>query len=187
MNHPTPEQWVPYVYGETSRTARRQLSAHLSECPQCRQEVDTWKRNLHRLDAWKLPAARATLRAGFLPALRWATAAAVLLMMGILIGRASAPKVDTEKFRAAITPEIRRELQGELAQLAREEVARAASFSLASSRRYTDQMAQQLYVVVKKDIDTLAVNADAGLRHTAQQLFQLADFKQPQSEPAPDQ
>jgi hypothetical protein len=34
------------------------------------------------------------------------------------------------------------------------------------------------YLQLKKDVDTLAVNADAGLRHTEQQLIQLAGLNQ---------
>ena len=39
MNHPKPEEWVPYIYGETTGTARRELSDHLNSCDQCREEI----------------------------------------------------------------------------------------------------------------------------------------------------
>ena len=48
MNHPKPEEWVPYVFGEATGTAKRELRAHLRNCQQCRAEVDTWKRSLGR-------------------------------------------------------------------------------------------------------------------------------------------
>ena len=35
------------------------------------------------------------------------------------------------------------------------------------------------FVSLKKDVDTVALNTDAGLRDTAQELVQLADYKQP--------
>jgi anti-sigma factor RsiW len=181
MNHPNPEQWVSYVYGETSGAARRELSAHLRDCPQCQQEIVTWKRNLNRLDAWKLPRPARAQKTLFVPWLNWAAAAAIVLMAGILIGRATAPKVDPEKLRSAIAPEIRRQLSVEVDQLARQQAARAAALSLASGRSYTDQVAQQLYALIKKDIDTVAVNTDARLRHTAQQLVRYADYTQPET------
>jgi hypothetical protein len=180
MNHPKPEEWVPYVYGETTRTTHRQLTEHLQSCPQCREEVGSWQRSLKSLESWKVSRLRPGRPGLVLPVLKWAMAAAVVLFAGILIGRTTSPKVDMEKLRAAVVPQIQQELSAQMAQLARQEAARAAALTLASSRTYTDQMAQQLYVAVKKDVDILAFNTDVGLRHTAQQLVQLADFKQPE-------
>ena len=56
-----------------------------------------------------------------------------------------------------------------------------SSSPLASSHRYSDQVAQQIYVLLKKDVDTIAVNAAAGLNQTAQRLVELADDKEPQN------
>jgi hypothetical protein len=181
MNHPKPEEWVPYVYGEANGTARRELSAHLQDCRQCRDQIDAWKSSLNLLNAWKvgrrLPA-RPRLGA---PLVKWAAAAAIVLLAGVLIGRATAPKIDPENLRQTITTDIRRDLTQQLDQLVRQEVVRNAALTLDSGHRYTDQVAQQLYVLLKKDVDTVAFNADAGLRNTALQLFQLADYKQPEN------
>ncbi len=188
MNHPKPEEWVPYVYGEASSAARRELAAHLDACPQCREEIETWKRNLHRLDAWKLPKVRRPSEL-LVPFFKWAAAAAIVLVAGISIGRATAPKVDLEKLRRAIAPEVQHNLSQEMARLVHEEVARTASLTATSSQRYTDQVAQQLYVrlvLLKQDVDTVAVNADAGLRRTAQQLVQLADYEEPKNPAEPN-
>ena len=187
MNHPKPEEWVSYVYGESPADSRRELAAHLQECGQCREEIETWKRSLKRLDAWKPATARRTRLEIPAPFLKWAAAAAFLLLAGILVGRATAPRLDAEKLRAQLAPEIKRELEGEMNQFVRDEVSRAASFTMASSRRYSDQVAQQVYVLLKNDVDTIAVNAAAGLRNTAQQLVQLADYQEPQDAitPAP--
>jgi hypothetical protein len=113
------------------------------------------------------------------PFLKWAAAAAMVLFAGIVIGRATAPRVDLEKLRAEIAPQIQKELGSQIAQLAHEEAAKAVTVSLDSNRRYTDQMAQQVYVAVKKDLDTLAVNTDEGLRNATQQIVQLADYEEP--------
>lgn len=138
---------------------------------------------MNLLDSWKVPRAKRTLALATIPWFGWATATAVVLLCGVFLGRATAPKVDVEKLRTSLAPEIRKELSAELAQLVREETARTASLTLASGRRYTDQIAQQLFVVIKKDVDTLAENTDAGLRNTAQQLVQLADY-QPSQNPS---
>lgn len=189
MNHPKPEEWVSYVYGEATSAARRELSAHLAACPQCQEEIATWKRSLSRLDAWKLPKVRPASEL-LVPFLKWAAAAAIILAAGISLGRATAPKVNVEKLRLAIAPEIRRDLDREMTQLVRQEVARTASLALASDHGYTDQIAQQLYlrlVLVKKDVDTVALNADAGLRNTARQLVELADYQEPKGPADPNQ
>ena len=181
MNHPKPEQWVPYLYGEASSNERRALKSHLRDCSQCREEIQTWKRSLGRLDSWKISRARLGQSQLLAPLLSWAAAAVLMLMGGILIGRATAPKPDLEKIRQALAPRIRQDLDRDMLQLVREEVARASSLTLASSHRYSDQVAQQIYVLLKKDVDTIAVNAAAGLNQTAQRLVELADDKEPQN------
>jgi uncharacterized protein (DUF885 family) len=110
--------------------------------------------------------------------------------------------------RAAIEPEIRQQLRLEFAALLREELAKAATETLDlsdqqsktlladyarawESQRNEDRRAvvnamdnlaaRQLaeWAALKKDVDTLAMNADAGLRRTEQRLVQLADGGQP--------
>jgi hypothetical protein len=187
MNHPKPEQWVAYIYGDTAATVKRDLRDHLNSCDQCREEIEGWQRSLKGLDAWKLPRARSRQPKLLLPMLSWAAGAAIILLLGIVIGRATSPKLDVEKLRQAIAPRIVDELRSEMAEVARDEAARAGALSFASGRRYTDQVARQLFVAVKKDVDTLAYNTDVGLRDTAQQLYQLADYKEPRTPATPNQ
>ena len=185
MNHPKPEEWVPYIYGEAPSDVRRALRAHLRHCSQCREEIQTWKRSLGRLDSWKVSRMRLKESPLLAPLLSWAAAAVIMLMGGILIGRATAPKPDLEKMRQALAPQIRQDLDRDMLALLQQEVARASSLTLASSQRYSDQVAQQIYVLLKKDIDTIAVNAAAGLNQTAQRLVELADDKEPQNATPP--
>jgi hypothetical protein len=187
MNHPKPEEWVAYIYGETAGTLKRELREHLNSCDQCRGEIGGWQRSLKGLDTWKVPRARSRQPKLLLPMLSWAAGAAIILLLGIVIGRATSPKVDVEKLQQAIAPRIADQLRSEMAEVARDEAARAGAFTLASGRRYTDQVAQQLYVAVKKDVDTLAYNTDAGLSHNAQQLYQLANYKEPPTATTPNQ
>src|SRR5438477_7717896 len=119
MNHPKREEWVPYIFGEARPDTRRELNAHLRDCPDCRQEIETWKMSLGLLDAWKLPPVPKPAPS-FAPLLYWAAAAAVVLVVGFGIGRLSA-RADVQKVRAAIEPELRRELTQEFARLAHEE------------------------------------------------------------------
>jgi hypothetical protein len=112
MKHPKREEWVPFLFGETTPGAQHELSEHLRGCADCRQEIETWQRSLGRLDAWKLPPVRRTAPA-LAPAFTWAAAAALVLLLGFSIGRLSA-KADAQKIRAAITPQIKQELTEEL-------------------------------------------------------------------------
>src|SRR4051812_30949051 len=109
MNHPKREEWVPYLFGETSSAVARQLEAHLQGCPECREELDGWKNNLGRLDAWKLPQA-ATVRGMVEPFFKWAAAAAIVLAVGFGIGRITWARANVEAVRAAIEPEMRKQL-----------------------------------------------------------------------------
>jgi len=178
MNHPKPEEWVPYVFGEATGTAKRELRAHLRNCQQCRAEVDTWKRSLGRLDSWKLSRFRFSSEL-MLPVFKFAVAAAIVLVVGISIGRATAPKVDANQLVRAMTPEVQRQVSLQMSQLVRQEVSRTASLLLTSDRHYTDQAVQQVYVSLKKDVDTVAYNTAASLQNTAQQLVRLADNQEP--------
>jgi len=120
MNHPTREEWVPYVFGEATAEVRRRLSAHLESCPECRAEIEGWQRSRLRLEAWKLPkpVKRAEAPA---PVLRWAVAAAVVLGLGLVIGRITAPApADVNWLRTEIAASVKSalatEFQRELAQ-----------------------------------------------------------------------
>jgi hypothetical protein len=204
MNHPKPEEWVPYLFGETQPQERRRLQQHLQSCAGCRHEVETWECNLKRLDAWKLPPSGRAREPQ--PFLGWATAAAMVLVLalGIVAGRLSSGAVDSRKIQAAIEPELRRQL----AQMWRQELEKTTAATLAMAHRQAQQLVvnydqasgaqragelQALYgsldklaarhlsdfISLKKDVDTVAVMTDAGLRRTEQQLVQFADFTQP--------
>src|SRR5208283_5190745 len=101
MNHPKPEEWVPYVCGGVKPDVRRQLKAHLTECPECRDRVESWNRSLNRLDAWKLPAPNRVFEL-FAPVLKWAAAAALVLGAGFALGRFSGGDAMAEKVRVRV-------------------------------------------------------------------------------------
>jgi hypothetical protein len=178
MNHPKREEWVPYLYGEANPDTRRHLNSHLQECANCREQLQNWKRSLGQLDAWKIPPVR---RAAdfFAPLVRLAAAAVVLLSIGFGVGRLTDSKVTADKVRAAIEPKLRQELRQQMAQLVRDEVGRSVPGTLAAASEQADKIsarwAQALWVSLKKDVDTVAVHVDAGLRDT-QELIQLAGY-----------
>ena len=199
MNHPKREEWVPYLFGEAKPEVRQELQQHLQSCPVCRTEIDSWKRSLGMLDAWQLPRA-AKPREVFALALRWTAAAVALIFMlslGFSLGRFTSASGDPAKLREAIEPQIRQELRAEFAQLLHQELAKTAAATQAACAEQTkDWLSQYAQSVnaqleterteriadclsLKRDVDTIAINADAGLRTTKQQLAQLADYSQP--------
>jgi hypothetical protein len=197
MNHPQPEEWAPYLYKEDSPEVHRRLKAHLQSCPECQARLDTWKTSLKQLDRWKLPTAH-TAREGFVPVLKWGFAAALLVLAGFAAGRLTG-EPDMGALQASLLPELRAQLARDLSTTLREEIAQANSSTLSKAGQYTDQTtagvakawetqraddrrgfeaaferlhAQRVadLLLLKKQLDILAVNTDVGLRETALQL-----------------
>src|SRR5687767_1853861 len=95
MKHPTQEQWMDYLYGESPAPQRAELAAHLQSCPACAAQVARWGGVQACLDEWKLPdtAKRPAWR---MPAgVKWAMAAAFMIAalgIGFGAGRVSGTK-----------------------------------------------------------------------------------------------
>ena len=120
MKHPTHEEWVPYLFGEATAEVRHRLGAHLEDCPECRAEIEAWQRSRRKLDAWTLspPVRRADVRE---PVLRLAFAAAVILVLGLVIGRFTAPaSAGVDQLRAEVAASVKSAVAAEFrAELAR--------------------------------------------------------------------
>lgn len=206
MKHPEREEWVPFLFGEASPADQHRLQTHLQHCDQCRHQIETWQRSRLLLDEWKLPRPPQPLI--FAPWARWAAAAAIVLALGFGIGRLSPHPPSAEQLRAAIAPELHRQVQQEVAQAVRSEAARTTAAWLTASNQRLDNLFAGLaetleksgaqdrlafsaaldrlqtqyaadFLALKKDVDTIAVNADAGLRQAEQQLVHLAGYSQP--------
>lgn len=207
MNHPSHEEWMAYLYDEAPGPDR--LAAHLAVCPDCKQQVADWRAARTGLDAWSLNPVRRRL-APARPWIRWAAAAALLLGIGLGIGRLSSAPLSAERLRADLEPRLRRELRVELERALRDEWERSAAATLASvderTKRLLSDYAKELeasraaniqalntaldrmesqrladFVSLKKDVDTLAFRTESGLRRAQQEIVQLADYTQPAS------
>ncbi|HWX20502.1 MAG TPA: hypothetical protein VN578_11440 [Candidatus Binatia bacterium] len=185
MNHPKREDWVPCLYGETRPDLRRQLKEHLLECAECREELQSWKHSLHRLDAWKLPRTDRSFDL-VAPFLKWAAAAVLVLGLGFGVGRLAGRQSDLEKVRARLEPEIRQQLRQEFAQMLRQEIDKSAAATLAQSQRQAEEVGATYYSLLKKDLDTVAINTSVSLRQTEQDLLQVADYTPPAAKQEPE-
>jgi hypothetical protein len=209
MNHPTNEEWMSFLYNEVYADEHARLTGHLQDCATCQGRVTEWRAAQKSLDGWQPAPRRAGRKAArplfARPILKWAAAAVFFAGIGFGAGRLSMlAAVSPQKLRAAIEPEIRRQLHEEFAQTMREELDKSAAATLAASRGMIaayaekaenaraednhaistalDRLASQQtddYVSLKKQLDTVAVLTDAGLRHTENQVAELVDYSQP--------
>jgi anti-sigma factor RsiW len=202
MNHPDQHEWISYLYGEVDTNSRSRLRSHLAACETCRAHLEEWQRVRRRLDAWKLPLNLATRQKGwsFPQLMRWAAAAMFMITLGFALGRFSGPSPQA-------VAALREELHGELTQLVEAQVAESGTATLAAAReqitlamrefvdfyqaeRSADNQAISTaltrldtvrtadFLSLRKDLETVALNSDVGLRQTRQQLVRLADYSE---------
>ena len=198
---------MSYLYDELNADQSANLQAHLHTCPDCKSKVNEWQAARSGLDEWRVPKRRGRVVLAQ-PMVKWAAAAAIVLSIGVGIGRLTSAPLDVQQVRAAIEPEMRQELRREFAQLFRDQLDKSASTTLAASTEQTRQLlaefaraveakrtedyqainaaldklqSQRLadFFSLKKDVDTMAVLTESGFRRAQQQLVQLADYTQP--------
>jgi hypothetical protein len=80
-----------YLYGEADGTVQAALAEHLRSCPDCRTQVEAWRKSVAQLDAWQLPRVPRH-RSMLQPVIKCALAAAVVLGLGYGLGRLAAPR-----------------------------------------------------------------------------------------------
>ena len=201
MNHPTDEQWGQYLFGEAGPDLNAKLKAHLAECTDCAREVAAMQRTVRQLDAWQLPEHPRQRRA-LDPMIKLAIAAAVVLAMGIGLGRLTAPKpVDVQSLRSEWRASLLEEVESARSAgeermlrettLALQTLARDMSATIAAGRQEDrtafeaalDQLKQQRdidYVSLRRDLETVASAADQQIRHAHLKIFELATTTTPQ-------
>ena len=108
--HPTPEEWMSFLYGEDSPARHAELGAHLHACATCRQQVQSWRGSMTALDAGAVPQVRRSWSAA--PVMRWAAAAVVVLSIGFGVGRMSS---SANAQMNQLTAQLRSEMDAKLA------------------------------------------------------------------------
>jgi hypothetical protein len=202
MKHPTQQEWVAYLYREVDSTTRSRLEVHLAGCENCRAQLDQWRRAQQHLDSWQPP--KPTLKSSALPPfsrlVRWAAAALFMVALGFALGRSSS------ELSAETVAALRDELRGELTELVNAQFSETSSATLAAAQSHTASAIREFvdlyqsdraaanqaistaisrldtaFLSLRKDLETVALNSDVGLRHTQQQLVRLADYTQADS------
>ena len=152
---------MDYIYGELPQSQRADLAAHLRSCPSCAAQFARWGAVQERLEDWQLPETKRSWRVA--APVRWAMAAAFLIAaLGIGFGAG----------RASSTKAFRQEMQVALQQ------AQQDNRLLLAAMQRLDANRQAEILALRKDLETVAVNADNTFKETEQQLIQLAAYSQ---------
>jgi hypothetical protein len=188
--HPTKDQWSAFLYGELTSDTHAALEQHLAGCAACRQQVEEWRATMAALDAWRLPVRRTAARSAQ-PLLKWAAAAAILLGVGLVAGRLSAPRVNPDQIRSEMQRQFRTELQSATAALEAEsdrkleDLAQAWATARAQDQQATLTLYQRAEAQrktdlawLRRDVETLALNAEQRIDTTQRGLSQLAAASQ---------
>lgn len=201
LKHPDSSERMSFLYDECAPERRRELEAHLAACPTCAGQVQTWRSSMNALDDWPLPAKR-HVRRQRVPVLKWAAAAAVVLAVGIGIGRqTSNARAEVAALRGSIadlTAIVQREhtmnlsnslamaatantetlrLLGDYARLQQEQRAADQEVIKTALRSFDLRLGR-----VRSDLLTVAVNTEAGFEQTHENLAQLASYSIPHQE-----
>ena len=188
MNHPKPEEWLPYLEGEASAETAGELSAHLEHCPGCAAEIAGWRRSIQALRGLPCPLAPRLRWRRALPLLKYGAAAVFVLSLGFGIGRLSA--ASQTKLKAAVVAQVKQELRQELQDqlLASRDQDWALQRVLSTAQKQCEQDRRDMWLCLnqfqqqnvaallslRRDLETAAWQADADLKLNSRRLAQLA-------------
>jgi hypothetical protein len=191
MKHPDPASWMAYLYDEAGAEQRRDLDAHLAACAECKRQVAEWRAAQALLDTWQLPARRSRALPRLAPVLRWGVAAALVLGLGIGIGRLAGPApVDLNALKtqlaADLTRDIRDQVRAEVADDYRLVMAQTAQAwgqardedrqAIMAALERLDRQRRADHAALRKDLETVALVAEDRLLTTQLQLGELASY-----------
>ena len=116
MNHPTHEEWMSFLYDETSKADRLRLQAHLGQCAHCSAEIRAWRKTMKDLDvsASVTPSRTGSITPVVFQFARWAAAALLVMGIGFALGHVSKARSDMAELQRTILPSMRAQLQEDL-------------------------------------------------------------------------
>jgi len=189
VNHPDAEEWMGYLYDEIAPERKRQLHAHLGQCSDCGRQLQQWRSGMIALDEWKLPVGgRPHRRWQPVALLKWAAAAAIVVMAGVAIGRQNSIATGEVTALKATVAELARRVDTECsaASAAREQTLRwladyaGRSEALQAKDREAIEVAltemNSRLVKLRTELETVAVNTETGFRQTKEGLTTLASY-----------
>jgi len=199
VKHPTNEEWMAYLYGESPAARHVELKAHAASCAECGHKVQGWRATMTTLDKSVLPKRRPAPTVSVQWA-QWAVAAAIVLFVGFLAGRftnTSSAEVASLKNSLA---QLSSQLETERSTAASNLVATATSAATEEATRLMEEYShrasaqqaedQQSVALALKAFDfrldklnaeltTVAVNTQSGFKKTQENLIALASASVP--------
>jgi anti-sigma factor RsiW len=192
---------MAFLYGEVPAKTKRELQAHLDTCPACAAQIKAWRSSMAALDSWKLPRRRATTVV-FLPVVKWAAAAAVLMLLGFFLGRrgtSSASEVAELKTSVA---QLNQLVQNQSALTLSNSVAAAtdqttrllADYSRSQEeQRSADQAALNLAIRgiqarvnrLDSDLETVAANTESGFEQAHENIARAVSLSMASTKTTP--
>jgi hypothetical protein len=156
LTHPSPGEWMEYLYDEVSSKQRAVLSAHAKTCEVCKAKLAEWEsaRTILNKDLPPVATIRDMPVSGFL---KWAAALAILAsgIYGSVKATVNAHQIAElrssveQSVRASLEPEIKSKFaaqQSETIENLRSELAKirenAATISRASNRELLDSITE---------------------------------------------
>ena len=169
MKHLNDEQRLAFLEGR----ADKETAAHLAECAECAASVESWRRTIKRLEHFEWPARSSRRAAIYSPVFKLAMAASVVLCVGFALGRFTGPNAAEiqARVKADVTHYVQQQLSAALREKQKSEID--LNVVLAAVAQLRDQQDRN-YVSLRKDLETLASNADARIQFTRRQILELA-------------
>lgn len=168
MKHLNDEQRLAFLEGR----ADKEIAAHAADCAECAAQIQSFRRTIKRLEHLEWPTRIPRRAAIHAPIFKLALAASIVLCVGFALGRFTGP--NPEEMKTALKAELSRDVQQQLATLRTQSKPQIdATTILALLSELRDQQDRN-YVSLRKDLETLASNADARLQSTRRQILELA-------------
>lgn len=167
MKHPTPEEWIEYLYPENPPFPA--LEVHLEECEICREQLKQWRSVKSSLDSWQLPKRRLQSRTFWGQRLRWAAAAVIFLSLGFYAHYWAAPaSPNLQSLASSIEPMVLQSVQDSLNRQFREQWR--SDLQIIQSQMDRQQVEfQQLVLTALRQSSTQTKRALSGILSAYQQ------------------
>lgn len=163
MNHPSHDELVDFLDGETAGQRQTEVARHVEVCGECGARIAAWRGAQAALRSWELverPRVQlSTRRVTVRQQLVRIAAAVVLLVTGFSLARITAPAPDLTELRADLAEqlggELRNEISAELMNFAAAQSANQQSMIHAVQELDARWLAD--FGSLRRDVETVAV------------------------------
>ncbi len=182
MNHPEPETWMSYLYGELEEPEQKEMTGHLKACTDCQTQVKSWQATMIKMDSWQVPSVTLSRRkrSVWYGVLRWSAAAAVLLAAGVVAGRVGASKsVNPEALQQDLESSLTASMRPKIEEDVRRQLSQEMVLTLAS---YRAQVSEALYRQIQLQLKEYAIQtltaSGTQTNHLLEQLLETVKISQ---------